>query len=387
MKCTTFHRSLSVLLLITAALLLPVYIYAEESPYEYSVRFSDTMKIADFHLEHNIIDTFEFEGTLYWTDHTELHARLKLDNWSESVGGILFGTVLDQRYGMSHSEIFDKSYIRSSILDEIGIEGAPDLVILGGYNAGGVLHEEWTAFDFENYRLAGIRGVVLQSDIGVWKNLYLTAAFNPALGSSNTVWKGINGALSDKADILTALSWRSDSWWTEVYWDSYSNSDASLQGSVLSVFGLSSYWSSNPSDNINLKLSERIEYGLNESNSGKDHLRYALAAGFDIQLLHGLSSNLSFNGFFLDRKEMNLGWDTELMITEYLGTILALGGIRLANSPDFVYEAGISGHFNYLNLYFGYSDHKEGNEGWFSGAFDTTRNSGGAAFIRLDVEY
>jgi hypothetical protein len=387
MKYASSKRSFPILLLILTALFLPAALSAEESPYEYRVLFSDTMKINDFNLEHNIIDTFEFEGTVHWTENTELYGRIKLDNWSDSVGGILFGSEIDQRYGMSHSEIIDKIYIRSMILEEIGIEGAPYLEILGGYNAGGVLHEEWTAFDFENYRLAGIGGVVFQSDVAVWKDLYLTTSFNPAFGSSNPVWKGINGALSDDVDLLAALSWRSDSWWTELYWDSYSNSNASNQGSDLSVFGASAYLNTKLGKNTDIKLSERLEYGLNSSSSGKDHMRYSLAAGLDVKLLKGLKSNVSFNGFFLDRKEMNLGWDTELMVTDSLGAIAALGGIRLADDPDFIYEIGVSGHYNYLSLYFGYSDHKGGNEGWFSGAFDTTRNSNEGVFLRLDVEY
>lgn len=374
-------------LILVAALFVPATLTADESPYEYKVRFSDTMKINNFNLEQNIIDTFVFEGTVHWTENTELYGRIKLDNWSDSIGGILFGTDTDQRYGMSHSELIDKSYIRSRVLKEIGIEGAPELEIMGGYNAGGVLHEEWTAFDFENYRMAGIRGVVFQTDIAVWKNLYLTTAFNPAFGSSNVVWEGINGAISDDVDLLAALSWRSDLWWTEFYWDSYSNSNASLQGSDLSVFGASAFLNTKLGNNTELKLNERLEYGLNKNNSGKDHMRYSLAAGIEMMLINGLRSNLSFNGFFLDRMEMNLGWDTELMLTENLGVITALGGIRLADDPDFIYEIGVSGHYEYLSLYFGYSDHKGGNEGWFSGAFDTTRSSNEGIFLRLDVEY
>lgn len=385
MKYASSKRSLSILILIMAALLVPMVLSAEESPYTYSVLFSDTMKINNFDLEHNIIDTFEFAGTVHWTEYTELYARIKLDNWSDSVGGALFGTEIDQRYGMYHSEIIDTTYISSMILEEIGIAGAPYLEILGGYNAGGVLHEEWTAFDFENYRLAGIGGVVIQGDVALWEDLYITAAFNPAFGSNNNIWNGINGALSDKLDLLAALSWRRDSWWTQIYWDSYSKSDASRHVSDLSLFGASSYLSTKLGKSVDIKLSERLEYGLN--SSGKDHMRVSFATGLDAKLLKGLKSNLSFNGFFLDRQEMNLGWDTELMVVKSFGVIGALGGIRLASDPDFIYEIGVSGHYNYLSLYFGYSDHKGGNEGWFSGAFDTTPDSNEGFFLRLNVEY
>ncbi|MDC7231749.1 MAG: hypothetical protein PQJ58_00835 [Spirochaetales bacterium] len=381
MKAPIKYIALTVFLLITQALT------AMESPFDFKVKFSDTVKFKDWQLDQNIIDTFEFEGWVHWTENTELYARLKLDNFSESFGGILFGSTLDQRYGMSNDQLLDKSYVRTNLLKETGRESAPDLLLLAGYNAGGVLHEEWTAFDFENYRLGGIQGVVLQGDYQIWQQLYITGAFNPALGSSNLVWTGINDAKSSYPDILTAFSWRTEAGWAELYWDSYANSNASFQGSDLQVLGGASYYELDFPGSVQIRISDRLEYGFNRSASRKDHMRLAMAGGVQLPLLYGLSSNLSFNGFYLDRHEMNLGMDNELMVTETLGTFLALGGIRLGDDPDFVYEAGLSGHFNFLSLYIGYSDHKGGNEGWFSGAFDTTRESEASFFFRLDVEY
>lgn len=382
------NRRLTFTILIFLTLIFSAELLTgQESPYIFTVRFSDTAKFNNLNLEQNIIDTFEFEGTLHWTEFTELYGRLKLDNWSDSVGGMLFGSITDQRYGMNHQMILDKSYISSRILDEAGVDSPIDLLILGGVNAGGVLNEEWTAFNFENYRLGGIYGAVVQTDIGIYKDLYMTGAFNPAFGIDDLTWRGVNGAASEHPDILTGLSWRSDKWWTELYWDSYANSDAAGRGSDLSILGSGFYWHSETKSGMEIRFLERLEYGIPLGSSGEDHLRYGTAFGVDHPFLYGLKSNLSFNGFFLDRQDMNLGWDCEMLFTESMGLILAVGGISLNDDPSLVYEVGLSGRYSFLSLFFGYSDHQGGNDGWFSGAFDTTPDSEEGIFLRLDVEY
>ncbi len=268
------------------------------------------------------------------------------------------------------------------------MENSLDFEIQAGLNAGGLENEEWTRFNFENYRLGGVSGVALQSDLALRENLYLKLVFNPALGSSIPAWNGINASQTDYPDILAALSWRSGGWWSEIYWDSSANTDAELRGNSLSVAGIGTFWRRDMGRGFAIKAIERLEYGFAYKENSEDHLRYMLAAGLQAPLLKGFETNISFNGFFIDRTEMNIGWDSELMVTGNLGLILALGGIKLGtDDPDFVYEGGISGHFSYLSLYFGYSDHRGGNEGWFSEAFDSTRDSGGGLFLRLDIQY
>ena len=157
----------------------------------------------------------------------------------------------------------------------------------------------------------------------------------------------------------------------------------------MTFLGTGGAWEKRWDEDYLLRTFDRLEYGFSKTGND-DHLRYMAAIGLEAPLLHGVRSNLSFSGFFLDRQDINVGWDNELMITESLGIIGALGGIRLANSaldPAFVYEAGLSGHLNYLTIYAGYSDHKGGSEGWFSGAFDTTPYSQGGLFFRLEVHY
>ncbi len=89
---------------------------SQYSPFEYRVRFSDTMKFDGVNLSGNIIDSFEFEGIVHWTEYTKLHARIKLDNWSDLGGGIVFGSGVDQRYGMNYGQVIDKAYIKQDPL-------------------------------------------------------------------------------------------------------------------------------------------------------------------------------------------------------------------------------------------------------------------------------
>lgn len=350
------------------------------------VYFSDTLKLNKGGVEANIIDRFLFEGALHWTEFTTLYARARIDNSKGSTSSVLFGSNVDQRYGEHNQVILDVLYIDSLLSGELGWDGPISLNLLTGNNSGGTLDSSWTRYNFENYRLSGIGGATIQVDLGYNNLFFLNVAVNPGFGTENAVWQGITGAVSDGVDFLAAASMRSEYYWAELYWDSYANSVAFNHGTELSLFGIGGWWGPSGLQNLNFQFTGRLEYGLAKLSSKENHLRYNAAAGLVIPILSGLDLNFSTNGYFIDRNEMNFGLDAEILFIKQLGLIAAFGGIKILTDPKFVYEVGVSGHLAFIDLYMGYSDKNGGNEGWFSGAFDTTQNTNNGFFLRFVVD-
>lgn len=350
------------------------------------VYFSGSLKVNNTGVEAFIIDKFLFEGTLHWTEYTTLYARARIDNSQGQNSTVIFGSNVDQRYGEHNPVVFDVLYVKSRLSGEIGWDGPISLDLLVGSNSGGTLNQSWTRFNFENYRLSGIDGATVRVDIGYNDRFFLDLAVNPAFGTSNTVWRGITGTVSDGVDFLAAASMRYESFWVEIYWDSYANSVAFNQGTELSLFGIGGWWGPVSLQNLHYQLFGRLEYGLSKVGTKDDHLRFGAATGLVLPVLSGLDLNFSINGYFIDRNEVNLGFDTELLFIKQVGLFAAFGGIKILEDPQFVYEVGVGGHLAFLDIYVGYSDHKGGNEGWFKGAFDTTQNTNNGFFFRLVVD-
>jgi len=391
-------RFVLLLFFITTAIGLSAVDQLDYPLFTGGLNVTETMKVENNGNVSNLFDELNFRGEIELSEFTRFSALIDV---GEMVDEPVF-----QNDGFNRTEV----YLESDVLHQAGLSPGANLNLRIGYGSHQqLLVMEFTRYRFERTSTSGIDGFNFSTTVGLNRQFFFTAGFNPLSfeNLNNAGYPDVFGSFYLENDH------RGSSWGSLIHFTSSSmqlfyDSSSNLENNRL-------YRTLNPGNAMTLGIGGTLvmdfaginifgfgmtEYFLMYNRNDSDILQAEWGAGFNIPVLSGIDANLSGNNSIVlsengDGSYINFGLDVKAMFTDIFGIFGAVAGIGILDNPGVSVEAGLTLSFKYIQLYSGYSNHAIGTDAKYAkGAFDKievssdgTTAPGGGFFLTFKTSF